>query len=31
MTGKNIKSGGTWLAINKKTDIFIFLTNYDID
>lgn len=31
MAGKDIISGGTWLGINKKTGIFAFLTNYDID
>lgn len=28
--GRDLKSGGTWLGINKKTGLLVMLTNYDL-
>ena len=28
--GRDIKSGGTWLGLNIKTGLLVFLTNYDL-
>lgn len=28
--GRDVKSGGTWLGLNIKTGLLVFLTNYDL-